>query len=330
VGGVTQACTPGAAGTESCNGVDDDCDGQTDESLGSTTCGSGACQRTQQNCVSGASQSCTPLPGIAETCNSVDDDCDGTVDDGVCGPASTCPAPQTVNPNTTVTLNTSATSPVGRPVSCQWTVASRPATSSGTFTAPTSCTSAKYFADVVGSHVLRFTVTDSLGVTSTCQVTITVNPLGDLWVELTWDKANDMDLHLRHPSAPGGVHSANGWSFNASGLDCYFSNKTPSWDAPGTVDDPSLDRDDITGKGPENIRINVPSTGKKFLIGTHMYSKTATNVTATVRVYCGGVLKTTQTKLFNTDGLMWAVGTVEFLAAGGCTFVVDGATFAGP
>jgi hypothetical protein len=35
--GVRRSCTPKAAGTELCNGKDDDCDGQTDEDFDLTT-----------------------------------------------------------------------------------------------------------------------------------------------------------------------------------------------------------------------------------------------------------------------------------------------------
>lgn len=68
-------------GIETCNGLDDDCDGQTDEDLGSTTCGLGACVVTVQNCVNGQTQTCTPLATKAETCNNIDDDCDGQTDE---------------------------------------------------------------------------------------------------------------------------------------------------------------------------------------------------------------------------------------------------------
>ncbi|MBI2179045.1 MAG: (2Fe-2S)-binding protein [Candidatus Tectomicrobia bacterium] len=43
MGGVSQSCTSGAPGTESCNNIDDDCDSSTDEGLGVSTCGVGAC-----------------------------------------------------------------------------------------------------------------------------------------------------------------------------------------------------------------------------------------------------------------------------------------------
>jgi hypothetical protein len=68
---------------ETCDGVDNDCNGLIDDGLGSTTCGVGACQVTVQNCVGGVTQSCTPLPAHAEECDGlVDDDCDGVVDNG--------------------------------------------------------------------------------------------------------------------------------------------------------------------------------------------------------------------------------------------------------
>src|SRR5258706_7930743 len=72
---------PGAV--EVCNGVDDDCDAAVDENLGSTTCGTGACSRTVNNCVGGVPQTCTPGTPTAEICNGIDDDCDGSVDDSL-------------------------------------------------------------------------------------------------------------------------------------------------------------------------------------------------------------------------------------------------------
>ena len=78
---------PGA--TELCNGIDDNCNGQTDENWTpvpdtDTTCGVGACASTGKNrCVAGVvTDSCTPSSGITEFCDGQDNDCDGTVDEG--------------------------------------------------------------------------------------------------------------------------------------------------------------------------------------------------------------------------------------------------------
>jgi hypothetical protein len=71
------------AASETCNGIDDDCDGSKDEELGVTVCGVGACHVTQENCVAGMVQSCVPGNPQNETCNGVDDDCDLGVDENL-------------------------------------------------------------------------------------------------------------------------------------------------------------------------------------------------------------------------------------------------------
>jgi hypothetical protein len=87
-----QFCAPDGTATcvgeirpapEICNGLDDNCEGNADEGLGSITCGVGECQRTVTRCVSGAVQSCVPALPVPEECsNTADDDCDGAVNDG--------------------------------------------------------------------------------------------------------------------------------------------------------------------------------------------------------------------------------------------------------
>ena len=75
---------------ETCNLLDDDCDGQTDEGNpgGGAACATGRqgiCAAGAVNCQSGdlvCTQNLQPRP---ETCNLLDDDCDGTTDDAVGG-----------------------------------------------------------------------------------------------------------------------------------------------------------------------------------------------------------------------------------------------------
>ncbi len=69
---------------ETCNGQDDDCDGEVDEGTVLLSCGIGACHTTVPSCVDGAPQTCTPLAASTEICDGIDNNCDGVVDEG-CG-----------------------------------------------------------------------------------------------------------------------------------------------------------------------------------------------------------------------------------------------------
>ena len=74
------AVHPGVA--ETCNNLDDNCNGSVDDNLGQTTCGLGACSRTVANCVAGVPQTCVPGAPSFDVCDGLDNDCNGSVDDG--------------------------------------------------------------------------------------------------------------------------------------------------------------------------------------------------------------------------------------------------------
>jgi hypothetical protein len=80
-----QSGPPTGIGEDLCNGVDDDCNGSTDElyASGPTTCGVGACASTGTiTCMNGAEvDSCQPGTPSPETFDLVDNDCDGWADD---------------------------------------------------------------------------------------------------------------------------------------------------------------------------------------------------------------------------------------------------------
>ena len=98
MGGVLgDTCLPGspAANDATCNGVDDDCDGLTDEHYAPiTSCfKQGACAAANKasSCAGGVETACktgTPTASDA-TCNGIDDDCDGSFDEDY-PPVSTC------------------------------------------------------------------------------------------------------------------------------------------------------------------------------------------------------------------------------------------------
>ncbi len=76
--GVVGICRPGSPTTETCNNVDDDCDGVADD-LGTRTCGVGICQRTVAACTAGVAGTCRPGNPGTEICgNGIDEDCNGS------------------------------------------------------------------------------------------------------------------------------------------------------------------------------------------------------------------------------------------------------------
>ena len=82
------ACTPGTPTAETCDNLDNDCDGAIDENLTKpTTCGIGQCTASgSETCSAGAwlNNTCTPgEPALIETCDNLDNDCDGATDEGL-------------------------------------------------------------------------------------------------------------------------------------------------------------------------------------------------------------------------------------------------------
>ena len=83
--GALQFCNPfEGAGQEVCDGQDNDCDSEIDESQGTLTCGLGICLHSVAACEDGQTVVCDPLQGAGqEACDGLDNDCDGPVDEGL-------------------------------------------------------------------------------------------------------------------------------------------------------------------------------------------------------------------------------------------------------
>ncbi len=92
-----QTCTKGLWGPcvgevtpsgEACNNLDDDCNGNPDDNLGTFTCGIGECVNTIQACSGGKLNQCVPknppsqIDGAGNVnCDGKDNDCDGQIDE---------------------------------------------------------------------------------------------------------------------------------------------------------------------------------------------------------------------------------------------------------
>ena len=97
-GVVTDSCQEGAPAESdsSCDGIDDDCDGASDEDYAPTSslCGVGSCEAFgASSCLAGVeADSCQPGAPAADdtTCDGLDDDCDSLVDEDTADSATNC------------------------------------------------------------------------------------------------------------------------------------------------------------------------------------------------------------------------------------------------
>jgi len=85
--GCEYFCVPSNGGAETCDGLDNDCNGAVDDGNpgGGVSCGTsdtGICRLGITRCIAGQVQCTGAVEPRAETCNNIDDDCDGIVDDG--------------------------------------------------------------------------------------------------------------------------------------------------------------------------------------------------------------------------------------------------------
>ncbi|PKN58133.1 MAG: hypothetical protein CVU56_07255 [Deltaproteobacteria bacterium HGW-Deltaproteobacteria-14] len=234
-----------------------------------------------------------------------------------------------VSPQTVLHLSSSGSNGLAPIAGYQWTV-EQPSGSVSVFLPSASGPTATFEVNVVGTYLFHLRVVDAEGRPS-CQLATFVVHVGapeGIHVELLWTTPNDedetdtgftsfgdsvgsdVDLHFLHPIARAD-DGGPGW-FD-SRYDCYWSNVAPNWGGAGVSDDPSLDRDDTDGAGPENLNLAYPEPGVAYRIGVHYWDDWGFSVAfATVRVYVYGELVYASAPQELNRLELWDVGTLTW------------------
>ncbi|MBI5609321.1 MAG: choice-of-anchor D domain-containing protein [Deltaproteobacteria bacterium] len=194
---------------------------------------------------------------------------------------------------------------------------------------------------VAGEYCFSLDIEDSSG-TKGCEAAtacVAVIPSVALHVELLWDTpadtnkgdtgenaGTDLDLHFVHPKAyDGKLCTGTGTGacqpdLDKDGLtdpwfngvyDAYWYNTWPSWGNPADgQDNPSLDRDDVDGWGPENLNVVAPEDNTLYGVGVHYWSNNGffpDTTTATVNLYISGTLKGSYVQQMVECDLWWVM-----------------------
>lgn len=206
----------------------------------------------------------------------------------------------------------------------QWSVV-QPSGSVAIFAPAPNAQDVTFEANLVGSYVFRLKVWDALGVESCeeAETTVVVTSDEGIRVELTWNtphdadqsdtgvdafggsKGTDMDLHFLHPLAAGK------WFDQAK--DCFWLNTQPNWGGADSSDDPSLDRDDFDGAGPENLNLSVPEFGATYRVGVDYWDDWGFGMSeATIRIYIYGQRRFHWERVPMNMHDLWDVATIRW------------------
>ena len=253
----------------------------------------------------------------------------------VAAPTAVCGEDSTVYALDTASFDGSGSlDPYGRPLSYTWSL-STPDGSSASLDDITAA-SPSTMLDLVGDYAATLTVTTVDGGTDSCTQTITAASYENFRIEMWWDNADDMDLHLLEANDGGG----NQGTPRTQG-DCYYANcntsrwwvTVPDWGVPSfAMDDPGLDLDDIWGTGPENINIENPASSPYdgwYQVFIHDYPWTARYYGANgvhVNIYLNGVIVKTYDFTMSGENsdyyvakIHWPSGTIiDCNGLGGC------------
>lgn len=214
--------------------------------------------------------------------------------------------------------------PMGEAVAAySWRVVTRPMGSAASLEPSDGVAMPRLFLDLSGEYLVSLGVVDAEGrqACESSEVRVSVGPNPGLSIQLVWDtpgdpdatdtgvgRGTDLDLHLKHPQG----------TWNTPPYDCFSENAGPSWGLPAFPgDDPQLDRDDIDGWGPENIRLDEPegTAGAPntydvgvYVVDDHGFGPS----TATVRIFIGDAEELTVTSPELEPGNFWHAAQIAW------------------
>ncbi len=194
---------------------------------------------------------------------------------------------------------------------------------------------------MAGEHMFRLAVENLGGRVATCQHTLRAEAPTGWMIVVTWntpadpdqtdscqvgkDCGSDMDLHFVHPKASGTpVDPLTGgpYGYFDEVYDTYWMNPHPTaWDVheQGVPYEPTLDRDDTDGGGPEIVTLGVPDPKLCYRIGVHYFDGHGFGSSyPSVQIWDSNVLIHEVTSIVGLHtGDMWDVGEVCGPEAGG-------------
>jgi len=248
----------------------------------------------------------------ADTDTDTDTDTDPDTTPLVCGvPLADAGIDQQTAPLQLVTLSAAGSSDPSwcLPLTYAWRVVSKPAGSSVALLFPWTRDVSPWI-DVAGTYDFEVTVTNSGGFSAVDQVEVVAEPSQDFYVQLTWDAACDLDLHVLDGTS----------TLYDSPYDVCYCNQSGAWGGPGTADDGSLDWDLINGYGPETMTVQSPAPGS-YDIKVQYYGQEGDtscvdgwcpSTVATVRIYDHGTELAAFTQTISEAGQLWNVATVAW------------------
>ncbi|MGI5830600.1 MAG: choice-of-anchor D domain-containing protein [Bradymonadia bacterium] len=206
------------------------------------------------------------------------------------------------SPLDTVTLDASLSSDKeSHQLSYHWSVKERAEDSTSLIQAAEA--QGSFFVDLEGDYELCLDVEDSEGMMScnTDCISVSASLKQKLHIQLEWrtpqdpvigdEDGTDLDLHFVRVGE--GKWGDKGDPSRNNGSDVYFLNQHPVWDIEGgSVENPSLDRDDKDGEGPENVSLDNPNACSWYAVGVHYFNDYGFGPSyAAVRIYINGEMR---------------------------------------